>query len=88
MPRTAERSLWRAAVEALHTTLLLGFAEARTCSNEGRSLMLLDYQVRLVWILSARTCFNEGLELMLLELDFQVRVLSVDECNDVQTRIF
>uniref|UniRef100_A0A6A7G7D6 Syndetin-like n=3 Tax=Hirondellea gigas TaxID=1518452 RepID=A0A6A7G7D6_9CRUS len=44
VPAAAEAELWRAAVSFLHCSLLQGYATARSCSNEGRSHMQLDYQ--------------------------------------------
>ncbi|KAF2352717.1 Protein of unknown function DUF2451 C-terminal [Trinorchestia longiramus] len=44
LPASAEEHLWRTTVEQLHTALLHGYAAAKASSNEGRSLMQLDYQ--------------------------------------------
>lgn len=46
IPSEAYVALWECIVRITNCTLLEGFAGARRCTNEGRSLMQLDYQVR------------------------------------------
>lgn len=46
IPEEAYMALWESIVRITNRTLLEGFASARRCTNEGRSLMQLDYQVR------------------------------------------
>ena len=45
IPEEAYTALWESIVRITNRTLLEGFASARRCTNEGRSLMQLDYQV-------------------------------------------
>lgn len=45
IPAEAYNALWECIVRITNRTLLEGFASARRCTNEGRSLMQLDYQV-------------------------------------------
>lgn len=45
IPEEAYMALWESIVRITNRTLLEGFASARRCTNEGRSLMQLDYQV-------------------------------------------
>ncbi|XP_047487381.1 syndetin-like [Penaeus chinensis] len=44
IPAEAYDALWECIVRITNRTLLEGFASARRCTNEGRSLMQLDYQ--------------------------------------------
>ncbi|XP_045136373.1 syndetin-like [Portunus trituberculatus] len=44
IPEEAYTALWESIVRITNRTLLEGFASARRCTNEGRSLMQLDYQ--------------------------------------------
>ncbi|XP_076034971.1 vacuolar protein sorting 50 isoform X2 [Oratosquilla oratoria] len=44
IPREAYCGLWECIVSITNKKLLEGFSTARRCSNEGRSLMQLDYQ--------------------------------------------
>ncbi|KAK4316854.1 hypothetical protein Pmani_012030 [Petrolisthes manimaculis] len=44
VPSEAYRALWESVVRITNRTLLEGYASARKCTNEGRSLMQLDYQ--------------------------------------------
>ncbi|XP_042224394.1 syndetin-like [Homarus americanus] len=44
IPSEACTALWECIVRITNRTLLEGFAGARRCTNEGRSLMQLDYQ--------------------------------------------
>ena len=45
IPQEAYTSLWESIIKITNRTLLDGFSSARKCTNEGRSLMQLDYQV-------------------------------------------
>ncbi|XP_064115504.1 syndetin-like [Macrobrachium nipponense] len=44
IPSEAYKALWECIVKKTNQMLLEGFAGARRCTNEGRSLMQLDYQ--------------------------------------------
>ncbi|KAL7636151.1 UNVERIFIED_CONTAM: hypothetical protein RMT77_012908 [Armadillidium vulgare] len=44
IPSEAEKCLWESVIRYTHRALLEGFASAKKCTNEGRSLMQLDYQ--------------------------------------------
>ncbi|CAL4139788.1 unnamed protein product, partial [Meganyctiphanes norvegica] len=44
IPREANMTLWECIVRITNRTLLEGFSQARRCTNEGRSLMQLDFQ--------------------------------------------
>ena len=45
IPSEAYKALWECILKKTNQMLLEGFAGARRCTNEGRSLMQLDYQV-------------------------------------------
>ena len=47
IPQEAYISLWESIIKITNKSLLEGFAGARKCTNEGRSLMQLDYQVKM-----------------------------------------